>query len=87
MSDLFGEPNSFLGGNDEDELPLIIGAIATLFCANDTAEVVLLCGTCEQRYALPEVVDDVRLLEMCPCCAYLSGGAVEAPEPPGSSDG
>jgi hypothetical protein len=80
MNSLFGTPDSYLGGNDED-LPLVRGAVETLLFGSDTPELVLFCATCEKRYVLPEVIDDVRLLEMCPCCADLSGGADEAQEP------
>lgn len=79
MSALFGDPNSFLGG-DDDELPLVVGAVDTLFLGSDTPDLILFCNTCEKRYALPEVIDDARLLEMCPRCAHLSGGTVEAQE-------
>jgi hypothetical protein len=87
MSALFGDPNSFLGGGDlDDELPLVVGAIDTLFFGSDTPEILLFCTTCEKRYALPEIVDDARLLEMCPRCAHLSGGTVESQEPAASPD-
>ena len=77
MKEIFGGENSWLGGNEDDDLPLVVGA-----AAEEPASVVmvLVCGECDCRYALPEEIEDARLLEMCPRCASLfrSGGAEEA---------
>lgn len=75
MKAIFGDANSWLGGDSDDDLPVVVGAFA------EPAQVmVLVCGGCESRYGLPEVIDDVRLLEMCPRCASLfdSRGAEES---------
>ena len=74
MSALFGEQNSFLGGSggEDDDLPVVLGSSIPEKEANGA--VVLICHSCEARYALPDEIDEAQLLdlclEMCPgCCA------------------
>jgi len=67
MNPLFGQANSFLGG-DDDELPVVIGS-TIVEEASDV--IVLICHSCETSYGLPDEIDDARLLEMCPRCAHV----------------
>lgn len=77
MNPLFGEPNSFLGGDDE-ALPVVVGSVL----AEESDVIVLVCHSCEKSYCLPDEIDDARLLEMCPRCVHVfSGGAGEAEKP------
>jgi hypothetical protein len=68
MNALFGDSNSFLGGDDDEDLPLIVGNEAV---TEESAVIVLVCHSCEKPYGLPGEIDDVRLLEMCPRCAHV----------------
>lgn len=79
MSALFGDPNSFLGG-DDDDLPLVVGS--TIEAGSESERVVLVCHSCETSYALPDEIDDAKLFEMCPRCVHVfsSRGAVEQAE-------
>lgn len=68
MKPLFGNPDSFLGGDADDDLPLVIGSTPP---EEESVIVVLICHSCETTYSLPDEIDDARLLEMCPRCAHV----------------
>ena len=71
MKDLFGNANSWLGGDDDDDLPIVTGKEDDEYDGPPKSVMVLVCGECECRYGLPDEIDDVKLLEMCPRCASL----------------
>lgn len=76
MNALFGSPGSFLGGDHDDDLPVVIGS--SIVEPQQGELIVLICHSCETSYALPDEIDDARLLEMCPRCAHVfSSRAIE----------